>query len=117
MKGRYLLDKQGGLSLPEALLATLLLSVFLLGLLNYYQSLSESFIRQQQAHQAWLEAQNQLENYAVFKQAKALTLPGWLVQITSMQTTEACQQVTARVETPLGYVSRLNRWICRRFDE
>ncbi|MCC3749275.1 prepilin-type N-terminal cleavage/methylation domain-containing protein [Rouxiella badensis] len=107
------LHPQAGLSLPETMLATLLLSVSVLGLLNYYQSLTQGFSRQWQVRQAWTEAHEQLESFAVLNVGKALDKPGWSAQITRIQTSTDCQWVTARVETPLHYTSRLSRMICR----
>ena len=115
MKQSERINKQAGLSLPETMLATLLLSVSLLGLMQYYQSLSQGFSRQWQVRQAWDEAHDQLESFAVIGKGKALEKPGWHAQITSIQASSDCQWVTARVESPLHYASRLSRLICQPF--
>lgn len=111
------MHRQKGLSLPETLLATMLLSISLLGLLHYYHALSQGFSRQWQVRQAWSEAHEQLEYFAVTGRAKVLESKGWRVQITSTQTTPGCQRVTASVETPLRYASKLSRWICQPIDD
>lgn len=108
--------RQAGLSLPETLLAMLLLSISVLGLLHYYQSLSQGFSRQWQVRQAWSEAHDQLESFAVIGQGKVLEKPGWRVEVTAMPSFSGCQQVTATVTTPLNYQSRLSRHICHNFD-
>lgn len=108
--------KESGLSLPETLLAMLLLSVSLLGLLHYYQSLSQGFSRQWQVRQAWSEAYDQLESFAVTGKGKSLDKKGWRAQITQSPATADCQQVTAVIETPLRYTSQLSRWICQPAD-
>ncbi|KAB7895485.1 prepilin-type cleavage/methylation domain-containing protein [Rouxiella sp. S1S-2] len=107
------MSRQEGLSLPETLIATLLLSVSLLGLLQYYQSLSQGFSRQWHVRQAWSEAHDQLESFAVTGKGKVLQKNGWRVQITDIKATENCQRVSISVETPLRYTSQLSRWICR----
>ncbi|WAT01232.1 prepilin-type N-terminal cleavage/methylation domain-containing protein [Rouxiella chamberiensis] len=112
MKANRFTCREEGLSLPETLLAMLLLSISLLGLLNYYQSLSDGFNRQWQVRQAWSEAHDQLESFAVTGKGKALEKRGWRAQITENAVTADCQRITATVETPLRYKSQLSRWIC-----
>ena len=106
-------NQQQGFSLPEVLLATLLLSVSVLGLLQYYQSLGQGFSRQWQMRQAWQEAHEQLESYAATGKGKVLSLAGWQAAITQQATTPGCQRITASVVTPLGYKSTLSRWLCQ----
>lgn len=108
--------RQAGLSLPETLLAMLLLSISVLGLLHYYQSLSQGFSRQWQVRQAWSEAHDQLESFAVTGQGKALEKPGWRVDVTAVPSFSGCRQVTAAVTTPLNYQSRLSRLICQNVE-
>lgn len=102
---------QKGFSLPEALIATLLLAVSLLGLLQYYQSLTNGFIRQWQFRQAWSEVHSQLEAFAA--SGKGYAVPaGWQSQISTAATTRGCRNVTAQVQTPFGYIARLSRILC-----
>lgn len=109
-------DLQAGLSLAETLLAMFLLSISVLGLLHYYQSLSQGFSRQWQVRQAWSEAHEQLESFAVTGQGKPTDKVGWQVNINPVQTSPGCQRVTAVVTTPLHYTSQLTRLICQPID-
>ncbi|MEG3134367.1 prepilin-type N-terminal cleavage/methylation domain-containing protein [Rouxiella sp. T17] len=116
MKSHKNQPNDSGLSLPETLLAMLLLSVSLLGLLHYYQSLSQGFSRQWQVRQSWSEAHDQLESFAVTGKGKTLDKKGWSAQITQSSATADCTRVTATIETPLRYTSQLSRWICKPAD-
>jgi prepilin peptidase dependent protein C len=102
---------QKGFSLPEALIATLLLSVSLLALLQYYQSLSDGFIRQWQFKQAKSEAHGQLEVYAASGKGYPLAA-GWQNQITRTNRLGGCQSVVAQVQAPAGYLARGARILC-----
>ncbi|EIC84256.1 prepilin-type N-terminal cleavage/methylation domain-containing protein [Serratia sp. M24T3] len=108
---------QTGLSLPETLIAMLLLSISVLGLLHYYQSLSQGFTRQWQVRQAWSEAHEQLESFAITGKGKVIDKIGWRVDISLVQMSPACQQVTATVTTPMRYTSQLSRLICKPIDD
>lgn len=103
---------QKGFSLPEALIATLLLSVSLLGLLQYYQSLTQGFMRQWQFRQAWSEAHAQLDTYAVTGKGYVLSFAGWQSQISTLSVQGGCKTVTARVQTPSGYIAQASRLLC-----
>lgn len=111
--------KQSGFSLPEALIAALLFSVSLLGLIQYHQALSDSFQRQWQIRQAWTLAQQRLDEYAsegsnqsqlilpVWKGARA-----WQLSLSDSAADSGCRAVTALVETPDKYKASLTRWMC-----
>ncbi|WP_241673460.1 prepilin-type N-terminal cleavage/methylation domain-containing protein [Ewingella americana] len=103
---------QKGFSLPEALIATLLLAVSLLGLLQYYQSLTQGFMRQWQFRQAWSEAHAQLDAYAITGKGYAASLVGWQSQIIAVAGVGGCKTVTARIQTPSGYIAQATRIIC-----
>lgn len=109
--------QQRGFSLPEALIAVFLLSVSLLGLLQYYQALSTGFTRQWQFRQAWSQAQNLLEAYVVTGKNLPLSswpsLPGWHGQIVTTQATSECIKATAQIQTPGQYRVELSRWLCK----
>ena len=66
---------RNGFSLPEVLVAALLFSVSLLGLLQYYQVQLQSFQRQWHYRQAWVMAHQQLEAFAVIGRLDAEPLP------------------------------------------
>lgn len=103
-----------GFSLPEALIATLLLSVSILGLLQYYQSLTQGFIRQWQFRQAWTEVHAQLDAYAVTRKNNAISLAGWESRLTAVAAKEGCETATVRVQTPSGYIAQSSRLFCDR---
>lgn len=102
---------QKGFSLPEALIATLLLGMSLMALLHYYQSLSNGFMRQWQFQQAWSAAQDQLETYAISGKGHSLTA-GWQSQITVTHNIVGCRSVAAQVQAPAGYTARASRILC-----
>jgi len=108
---------QRGFSLPEALIAVFLLSVSLLGLLQYYQALSAGFTRQWQFRQAWSQAHNMLEAYVAASENLLLSslssLPGWPGQVVTTQATSECIKATAQVKTPGQYRVELSRWLCK----
>ncbi|GBU11462.1 hypothetical protein AwEntero_00630 [Enterobacterales bacterium] len=103
-----------GFSLPEALIATLLLSVSILGLLQYYQSLTQGFMRQWQFRQAWSEAHAQLDAYAVTGKGYVISLAGWGSQLTIVAAKAGCETATVRVQTPSGYIAQSSRILCTR---
>lgn len=107
---------QKGFSLPEALIATLLLAVSLLALLQYYQSLSNGFTRQWQFRQARSEAHSQLEVYAVSGKGYPMTA-GWQSQITTANKLGGCRSVIAQVQAPAGYIARAARILCDSASE
>jgi len=112
---------QRGFSLPEALIAVFLLSVSLLGLLQYYQALSSGFTRQWQFRQAWSQAHNLLEGYAATGRSQPLSswpsLAGWHGQVTTTQATSECIKATAQVQTPGQYRVELSRWLCKSAED
>ncbi|MGC6388689.1 prepilin-type N-terminal cleavage/methylation domain-containing protein [Ewingella sp. S1.OA.A_B6] len=103
---------QKGFSLTEALIATLLLAVSLLGLLQYYQALTQGFMRQWQFRQAWSEAHAQLDTYSITGKGYAMTLAGWQSQITVTAGLTGCKIVTVRIQTLSGYIAQSSRIIC-----
>ncbi|MFO6299211.1 prepilin-type N-terminal cleavage/methylation domain-containing protein [Rahnella selenatireducens] len=104
---------QQGFSLPETLIAALLLSVSVLGLLNYYQSLTYSFMRQWQVQQAWTEAHSQLEAYAVTGQSHETVMKGWEYQLSPISFGQSCQLTHVVIRSPARYQAILQRLICK----
>ncbi|WP_413530873.1 prepilin-type N-terminal cleavage/methylation domain-containing protein [Rahnella inusitata] len=104
--------KQQGFSLPEALIAALLLSVSVLGLLNYFQSLSQGFMRQWQVQQAWSEAHSQLEAYSVSGNGTEPVINGWEYQISGFTAGQRCKVIGAIIRTPAHYQAQLQRLLC-----
>jgi prepilin peptidase dependent protein C len=104
---------QQGFSLPEALIAMLLLSVSLLGLLNYYQSLTNGFMRQWQTQEAWAEAHSQLEAHAATGKGTEPLAENWSYQLSGIPAGEFCQRVQVTVQTPAKYQAVLHRLECK----
>jgi len=104
--------EQQGFSLTEALIAMLLLSVSILGLLNYYQSLTYGFMRQWQVQQAWAEAHSQLEAYSVTGKGTEPFTEGWEFLLTGISDAQSCKLVSAKIQTPAKYHAMLQRLIC-----
>ena len=103
---------QQGFSLPEALIAALLLSVSVLGLLNYFQSLSHGFMRQWQVQQAWSEAHSQLEAYSATRNVTEPQIKGWEYQLSVFPVGQHCQRINVVILTPTHYQARLQRLLC-----
>ena len=104
--------KQQGFSLPEALIAALLLSVSVLGLLNYFQSLSQGFMRQWQVQQAWSEAHSELEAYSVSGNGTQPMNKDWEYQISGFSAGQRCTLVSVIIRSPAQYQARLQRLVC-----
>jgi len=104
---------QQGFSLPEALIAMLLLSVSILGLLNYYQSLTYGFMRQWQVQQAWSDAHAQLEAYSATGGGTEPMAEGWEYQLSGISAGKACELVRAAIQTPTKYQAVLQRLVCK----
>ncbi|WP_244216794.1 prepilin-type N-terminal cleavage/methylation domain-containing protein [Rahnella bruchi] len=104
---------QQGFSLPEALIAMLLLSVSLLGLMNYYQSLTYGFMRQWQTQEAWTEAHSQLEAHAASGKGTEPLAENWNYQFSGVSACQLCQRVQVIVQTPAKYQAVLHRLECK----
>ncbi|MFC3394580.1 prepilin-type N-terminal cleavage/methylation domain-containing protein [Brenneria rubrifaciens] len=103
---------QKGFSLPATLVAALLLTVSLLGLLQYHQVLQQSFLLQWQQRQAWRLVMQQLEAYEAGVQYTNGFGRGWRSGLSVQRLTVECRKVTATVVTPGNYQARLTRWFC-----
>ncbi|BEO39143.1 MULTISPECIES: prepilin-type N-terminal cleavage/methylation domain-containing protein [Serratia] len=107
---------RNGFSLPEVLVAALLFSVSLLGLLQYHQVLLQSFQRQWHYRQAWILAHQQLEAFAVTGRPDAEPPPeGWRRETVLEGADVGCRRLTASIQTPQRQWATLSRWYCTRF--
>lgn len=106
---------QQGFSLPDVLLAVLLFSMTLLGLLRYQQVLLQQLTAHRHQQQAWLLAQSALEGYQWPQSVNSLSLnlpQGWQHNWQQQSQGLGCQMVTVTVTPPLGKEARLTRWFC-----
>ncbi|AYZ30094.1 prepilin-type N-terminal cleavage/methylation domain-containing protein [Serratia sp. FDAARGOS_506] len=107
---------RNGFSLPEVLVAALLFSVSLLGLLQYHQVLLQSFQRQWHYRQAWVLAHQQLEAFAVTgRLEEEPLLEGWRRETALGDVDSDCRRLMVRVQTPQRQWATLSRWYCTRF--
>ncbi|MFP1761196.1 prepilin-type N-terminal cleavage/methylation domain-containing protein [Lonsdalea quercina] len=106
---------QSGFSLLETLIAAVLFSVSLTGLLQYHLILQRSLQYQWQQRQAWRWVNEQLEaqDAGVPVQTVTASLPeGWTSSLNVQPYGPQCQRVTAAVVTPRHYSASLTRWLC-----
>ncbi|MDC6117767.1 prepilin-type N-terminal cleavage/methylation domain-containing protein [Serratia rubidaea] len=104
--------RQQGFSLPEVLIAALLFSVSLLGLLQYHQVLLQGLQRQWQYRQAWSLAHQQLERLAAGSDVDDVLASGWRRELQHGEVDGVCRQLTVTITTPLRQQARLSRWYC-----
>ncbi|MFP1980737.1 prepilin-type N-terminal cleavage/methylation domain-containing protein [Lonsdalea quercina] len=111
---------QSGFSLLETLIAAVLFSVSLTGLLQYHLILQRSLQYQWQQRQAWRWVNEQLEaqDAGVPVQTVTASLPeGWTSSLNVQAYGPQCQRVTAAVVTPRHYSASLTRWLCYPLTE
>lgn len=111
---------QSGFSLLETLIAAVLFSVSLTGLLQYHLILQRSLQYQWQQRQAWRWVNEQLEaqDAGVPVQTVTASLPeGWTSSLNVQPYGSQCQRVTAAVVTPRHYSASLTRWLCYPLTE
>ncbi|MFP1878449.1 prepilin-type N-terminal cleavage/methylation domain-containing protein [Lonsdalea quercina] len=111
---------QSGFSLLETLIAAVLFSVSLTGLLQYHLILQRSLQYQWQQRQAWRWVNEQLEaqDAGVPVQTVTASLPeGWTSSLNVQPYGPQCQRVTAAVVTPRHYTASLTRWLCYPLTE
>lgn len=113
--------RQSGFSLTETLVAALLFSLSLLGLLQYYQVLAYSFQYQWQGARAWQLAHQRLES-AEFATASgdagsSSLAEGWRLQVSRSFPTAGCRRIGVSVMPPLHPPVQLARWFCGTMQE
>ncbi|AKJ43081.1 prepilin-type N-terminal cleavage/methylation domain-containing protein [Pragia fontium] len=108
-----LFSSQAGFSLIEVLVAMVLFSITILGLLKYQQVLTAQFSHYADSQSAWRLVAQALDIYpAKIENDSRLDKGHWQLntQITPM--VNGCNKVTVRVTAPGKIEAVLDRWFC-----
>lgn len=99
------LNRQRGFSLPEVMLAMVLMIMIVTALSGYQRALMNSFIIRNQYQKLWRHAWQQTQRYQ-------FSLPlNW--QVNRMQTTSAgCVSINVKISSPLGRQGQMTRLHC-----
>ncbi len=99
------LNRQRGFSLPEVMLAMVLMIMVVTALSGYQRALMNSFIVRNQYQQLWRHAWQQTQLYPFSPPVN------W--QVNRMQTTEAgCVSISVKFSSPLGRQGQMTRLHC-----
>ena len=99
------LNRQRGFSLPEVMLAMVLMIMIVTALSGYQRALMNSFIIRNQYQQLWRHAWQQT-------QLNQISLPlNW--KVNRLQTTSAgCVSINVKISSPLGRQGQMTRLHC-----
>lgn len=99
------LNRQRGFSLPEVMLAMVLMIMIVTTLSGYQRALMNSFLGRNQYQQLWRYAWQQ-------SQLHVFSLPlNW--QVNRMQTTQAgCVSINVKITSPMGRQGQMTRLHC-----
>lgn len=113
-----LVHRQEGFSLIETLVAMLLFSVTVLGLLRYQQTLTSQFHHYANEQKAWRLAAQALDLYPInVDEDASLAAAGWRLSVTDRRLDERCAEVAAAVYGPGRVSVSLERLFCRSSGE
>lgn len=99
------LNRQRGFSLPEVMLAMVLMIMIVTALSGYQRTLMNSFIVRNQYQQLWRHAWQQTQLYPFSPPVN------W--QVNRMQTTGAgCVSISVKISSPLGRQGQMTRLHC-----
>ncbi|OCQ50773.1 hypothetical protein Ppb6_03870 [Photorhabdus australis subsp. thailandensis] len=116
MKSAPFHEHQSGMSLPEVMVAVMVFSVSLLGLIRYHQALLFGFQQHWQQSKADKLSYEYLEQYELIAGQSSLpeiTPPlGWHAEFQTTYQSSGCYQLTVTVTTPYNQQSKSSRWIC-----
>ncbi|KAA1195265.1 prepilin-type N-terminal cleavage/methylation domain-containing protein [Photorhabdus heterorhabditis] len=116
MKSDLCHDHQSGMSLPEVMVAVMVFSISLLGLIRYHQALLSGFQQHWQQSKADKLSYGYLEQYELIAGQSALSEltppPGWHAEFQTAYQLSDCYQLTVIVTTPYNQQSKASRWIC-----
>lgn len=103
-----------GFSLLEVLIAIMLFSITLLGLLRYQQVLIAQFSHYADVQYAWRLANQALDIYpAPIDDEQRLQTGLWMLNLSAVSTLSGCEKVYAQVTAPGNIDITLTRWFCR----
>ena len=106
-------ESSAGFSLLEVLIAMVLFSISLLGLLNYQQVLIAQFTHYANAQHAWRLANQALDIYpAAIENEQKLQAGLWMLNVNAISMSSGCEKVIAQVTAPGNIDVTLVRWIC-----
>lgn len=107
-------ESSAGFSLLDVLIAMVLFSISLLGLLNYQQVLLAQFNHYANAQHAWRLANQALDIYpATIENDPKLQAGPWRLNVNTVAVLSGCEKVIAQVTAPGNIDVTLVRWICR----
>ncbi len=115
MKNKQIKVNQQGFSLPEVMIGTLLLSISLLGLLQYHQALLSSFYQEWHWRQAWRIAQQEAESFTAGRRhSTAISIPSieWQQNSAINRLDEFCDRLSVEIVTPEKRRAEIHRIYC-----
>ncbi|CAM3892282.1 prepilin-type N-terminal cleavage/methylation domain-containing protein [Xenorhabdus thuongxuanensis] len=120
MKISGLSGRQGGMSLPEVMVASAVFAISLLGLMRYHQALSANFQQYWGQLKAVRYAHDQLEQYERLAgridlkktEEEAAIQRGWKIEVQREFRSWGCYQVTIKLTVHYNKPSKLERWFC-----
>ncbi|MCW7547839.1 MULTISPECIES: prepilin-type N-terminal cleavage/methylation domain-containing protein [Photorhabdus] len=116
MKSDLFYEHQAGMSLPEVMIAVMVFSVSLLGLMRYHQALLFGFQQHWQQSKADKLSYGYLEQYELIAGQNPLPEiilpPGWHAEFQTTYPLSGCYQLTVMVTTSYNQQSKASRWIC-----
>lgn len=99
------LKRQSGTSLPEVLLAMMLLVMVITALAGTHRALMTGFMYDSQYRNIWRNAWQHIQWYPV------MPAPGW--QVKRMQTSTAgCVSISVTITSPVGRQGQMSRLYC-----
>ncbi len=100
---------QTGFMLIDTLIALLLFTIMLHGIMNYQQAQLRRFSYHNEEQQAWRLAQQLLDIYPASSSIRPL---GWQITTQIIATLKQCNFVEVRITTTRGIQATLQRWYC-----
>ncbi|OTA19852.1 hypothetical protein Xbed_01974 [Xenorhabdus beddingii] len=120
MKRVHQAESQGGMSLPEVLVASVVFAISLLGLMRYHQALSANFQQYWGQLNAMRYAHDQLEQYERLQgligsnqtEGEMASRQKWNMEFQRDFHSQGCFRVTVKLTVHYNKPSKLERWFC-----